>query len=90
MIFRLDDDTSIGLYFNFNDNVELKSNTNPIVADFFTFGFNDDGIQSNERIANQIIRFELTENGANTSTFEGTVEYTMINQLNILNISTYQ
>jgi len=89
LIFSLDDDTSIGLYFNFGNNVELSSNTNPIVADFFTFGFNDDGIQSNERIANQIVRFELSENGANTSTFEGTVEYIMINQLNVLNNTTY-
>jgi len=89
LLFNLDDDTAIGLYFSFNA-VEFDSNgSRPIVSDFFTFGFNDDGIQSNERIANQIIRFELVENGANTSTFEGSAEYTMINQLNVLNSQTY-
>ena len=27
-----------------------------VVADFFSFGFTDDGVQSSERFANQIIR----------------------------------
>ncbi|MBI5859621.1 MAG: hypothetical protein HZB73_02690 [Nitrosarchaeum sp.] len=61
----------------------------PIVVDLFTFGFVDDGQTANERIGNQIIRLELEETGDNTSTFAGTLEYTMINQLNILTPSTY-
>ncbi|MDH3502327.1 MAG: hypothetical protein OEL69_07470, partial [Nitrosopumilus sp.] len=62
----------------------------PVVADIFGFGFLNDGLEDNERIANQIIRLELEETGDNTSTFEGTLEYTMINQLNILDQSTYE
>jgi hypothetical protein len=61
----------------------------PIVIDFFSFGFTDDGLQANERIANQIIRMELEETGDNTSTFAGSLEYIMINQLNILDSATY-
>jgi hypothetical protein len=61
----------------------------PIVADFFTYGFFGDGLDDNERVANQLIRFELEETGDNTSTFAGSVEYTMLNQLNILLSSTY-
>ena len=56
----------------------------PIVTDFFSYGIIDDGVDSSERIANQIIRFELEETGDNTSVFAGTVEYTMVNQLNVL------
>jgi hypothetical protein len=63
--------------------------TLPIVADVFGFGFTNDGRENNERISNQIIRLELEETGGNTSTFNGTLEYTMINQLNILNPVTY-
>jgi hypothetical protein len=61
----------------------------PVVADIFGFGFVDDGVETPERVANQIIRLELEETGDNTSTFEGTLEYIMINQLNILDRSTY-
>ncbi|MEK9699471.1 MAG: hypothetical protein VW270_27075, partial [Candidatus Poseidoniales archaeon] len=39
--------------------------------------------------SNQIIRFELEETGDNTATFTGTVEYVMINQLNVITTSTY-
>jgi predicted nucleic acid-binding Zn ribbon protein len=60
-----------------------------IVADFFSFGFTDDGVEASERVANQIVRLELEETGDNTSTFEGTLEYVMVNQLNILDAATY-
>jgi hypothetical protein len=60
-----------------------------IVIDIFTFGFTDDGVEANERVSNQIVRLELEETGDNTSTFVGTLEYTMINQLNILTSATY-
>jgi hypothetical protein len=60
-----------------------------IVADFFSFGFTNDGLNNDERIANQLIRIEAEETGDNTSIFAGTLEYTMINQLNILNPDTY-
>ena len=61
----------------------------PIVADFFSFGFKNSGVKSTERVANQIIRFELEETGDNTSTFIGTIEFRMVNQLNILDSATY-
>ncbi len=61
----------------------------PIAVDFFSFGFTDDGLQASERISNQIIRIEVEESGDNTSTFEGTLEYVMINQLNIKTAATY-
>ena len=61
----------------------------PIVVDFFSFGFENDGEASDERIANQIIRLELEENGSDTGSLEGTLEYIMINQLNIDDLETY-
>ena len=60
-----------------------------IVADFFSFGFTDDGVQSGERFANQIIRIEAEESGDNTSTFQGSLEYIMVNQLNIQDVETF-
>ena len=62
----------------------------PIVVDFFSFGFENDGEASDERIANQIIRLELEENGSDTGSLEGTLEYIMINQLNIDDQDTYE
>jgi len=61
----------------------------PVVLDFFSFGFTDDGLQASERVANQIIRFQLEETGDNTSTFAGSLEFIMVNQLNILTAETY-
>jgi hypothetical protein len=69
--------------------IAAADDVDPIAVDFFTFGFKNDGLEKDERIANQIIRLELEESGDNTSTFEGTLEYIMINQLNILDASTY-
>ncbi|ABX13443.1 hypothetical protein [Nitrosopumilus maritimus] len=60
-----------------------------IVMDFFSFGFTDDGVQSSERFANQIIRIEAEETGDNTSTFEGSLEYVMVNQINIQDAGTF-
>ena len=62
----------------------------PVVSDVFGFGFVNDGRESGERVASQIIRMELEETGDNTSTFAGTLEYIMINQLNILDPDTYE
>ncbi|CAD6513730.1 conserved exported hypothetical protein [metagenome] len=80
----------VGLLFvNNGGNLVLPSTSDAIVADFFSYGFLNDGLKESERIANQIIRFELEETGDNTSTFAGTVEYIMLNQLNILDTTTY-
>ena len=40
-------------------------------------------------VASQIIRIEVEETGDNTSTFAGSLEYKMVNQINILDASTY-
>ena len=81
---------NIGLLFNYNSStIATDATNNPIVADFFSFGFLNDGLEADERIANQIVRLELEETGDNTSTFTGSLEYVMVNQLNILNIDTY-
>ena len=61
----------------------------PVVADFFSFGFTNDGIVTSDRIDNMIVRMELEETGDNTAEFEGSLEYVMINQLNIADIDTY-
>ena len=70
-------------------NVVKSGDIDPIVADFFSFGFSGDGVQASERTANQIIRIEAEESGDNTGIFEGSLEYIMVNQLNISVESTY-
>ncbi|MDH3677672.1 MAG: peptidase [Nitrosopumilus sp.] len=67
-----DDSSGVGEILN-------ESSKQPIVFDFFSFG-----IVNNKDINNSIFRFELEETGDNTSTFEGTLEYAVTNQLNIL------
>ncbi|MCA9827096.1 MAG: peptidase [Nitrosopumilus sp.] len=57
----------------------------PIVFDFFSFG-----LQNGESINNSIYRFELEETLDNSSTFDGTFEYAVTNQANILDPSFIQ
>ena len=78
------------LRLNFADLSIDNDEKYPIVLDFFSFGFENDGEASDERIANQIIRLLLEESGDNTASLEGTLEYIMINQLNIDDLETYQ
>ncbi|MCV0401191.1 MAG: peptidase [Nitrosopumilus sp.] len=59
--------------------VSSETNKQPIVFDFFSFGLKND-----DSINNSIYRFELEETQDNSSTFEGTFEYAVANQLNIL------
>lgn len=59
--------------------VSNESNKQPIVFDFFSFG-----LDGNDSINNSIYRFELEETQDNSSVFEGTFEYAVTNQLNIL------
>ncbi|ABX13097.1 hypothetical protein [Nitrosopumilus maritimus] len=83
-----DDNVNVGLamYFTGVDDIAAKE---VIVMDFFSFGFTDDGAQSGERFANQIIRIEAEETGDNTSIFEGSLEYVMVNQINIQDAGTF-
>ena len=92
--FDLDQDAQVELTFNFDvtgaASVIPANTVMPIVVDFFSFGFSNDGESASDRVANQIIRIEAEETGDNTGLFEGELEYTMINQLNILDAETYE
>ncbi len=88
-LFGIEPTDNIGLLIQFDTPVDPPTDRAPIVADFFSYGFYNDGLVGSERIANQIIRIEAEESGDNTSTFVGTLEYIMINQLNINDESTY-
>ena len=75
---------------NFDADTTIEADTPyPIVVDFFSFGYENEGQASDERIANQIIRLELEESDSDTGSLEGSLEYVMINQLNIDNPDTY-
>ena len=93
-VFDFGDGDDVELVFTFNtsaaDTDVFPGTVMPIVVDFFSFGFIDDGEPAADRVANQIIRLELEESGDNTGLFEGELEYTMINQLNILDEETYE
>jgi hypothetical protein len=61
-----------------------EDNLQPIIFDFFSFGivnFEDNDLTIEN---NSIFRFELEETSNNSSTFDGTLEYAVANQLNIL------
>ncbi|MCV0401909.1 MAG: hypothetical protein K5777_08045 [Nitrosopumilus sp.] len=89
-IIGMTDSNELGLLLQFDTAVNVDiTEKEAFVADFFSFGFTDDGLEDNQRIANQLIRIEAEETGDNTSTFEGSLEYVMLNQLNILDASTY-
>jgi len=66
------------------DSLSISSETTeqPIIFDFFSFGM----VNSND-VNNAIYRFELEESSDNSSTFDGTMEYSVANQLNILDPS---
>ena len=89
-ISDMDNDMQVGLLIQSSDSTLDTSDEAPIVTDFFSFGFLNDGELGGERVSNQIIRIEVEETGDNTNVFEGSLEYTMINQLNILDPSTYE
>ena len=58
-------------------NISNETDTQPIVIDLLSFGEKD-----GQRINNGIYRAELEETTANSSTFTGTIEYVVVNQLN--------
>ena len=58
--------------------IDDEQDTQPIVFDFFSFG-----LEGTDDINNAIYRLELEETSVNSSIFEGTMEYTVINQVNI-------
>jgi len=84
-----DESGTVFLVIDFNSSGALsvfnETNKQPIVFDFFSFG-----LQNDESINNSIYRFELEETQDNSSTFEGTFEYAVTNQLNILDSNFIQ
>jgi hypothetical protein len=63
--------------FNTMGSFSNPSDTQPIVFDLFSFGNNN-----NQLVNNAIYRAELQETSANSGIFSGTMEYSVINQLN--------
>ena len=59
--------------------ISNEAKKQPIVIDFFSFG-----LVNNQDVNNAIYRFELEETNDNSSVFDGTLEYAITNQLNIL------
>ena len=88
-VSSISDESAVDILLKFGES--LKSNmTYPVVVDFFSFGQMGDGIAPGDRINNAIYRLELEESGDNTGVFEGTMEYTMLNQLNVRDRDTYR
>src|SRR3990172_10377294 len=84
-----DDPLHITFNFTLATAQTLFIGTYPIAVDVFSFGTTGDGNLASERFNNAIYRFELEETGDNTGQFEGTVEYIMLNQINVNQTSTY-
>ena len=82
---------SFGLMAHFGGDIPLPLPNEPIIviADIMSFGFTGDGVNAGERVANQVVRLELEETADDTGIFEGTLEYSMVNQLTIAESSTY-
>ena len=59
------------------------------VVDFFRFGQTNDGVNPGDRLNDAIYRLELEETGDNTGAFEGSMEFVLLNQINVNNTNTY-
>ncbi len=89
-LFTMPTTNTIAFLFNFTRvNVNSTDVVRPIAADFFSFGYKGDGLIKSERVNNMLVRIEAEETGDNTGVFEGSLEYVMLNQLNILVNATY-
>jgi hypothetical protein len=88
-VFTMPTTNVVGFLFNFTRVSPDSSVSKAIAADLFSFGFVGDGLVKSQRVSNQIIRIEAEETGDNTAVFEGSLEYVMVNQLNILVNTTY-
>ncbi|ABK76804.1 hypothetical protein CENSYa_0159 [Cenarchaeum symbiosum A] len=93
----LDDDTApatgnLHVHFtidSFGDNAELQKGEYPMAVDLFRFGQTGDGDDFDDRFNDAIYRIELEESGDNTGAFEGSMEYIMLNQINVNDTTTY-
>ncbi|ABK76806.1 hypothetical protein CENSYa_0161 [Cenarchaeum symbiosum A] len=68
----------------------LEKGDYPIAVDLFRFGQTGDGDDASDRYNDAIYRIELEESGDNTGAFIGTMEYIMLNQINVNNSDTYE
>jgi hypothetical protein len=86
-----DANQNIGYLVQFSSTTTLTedSTNDAVTLDFMSFGFTNSGEDASDRVSNQIIRLELEETGDNTGEFVGTLEYVMINQLNVITTATY-
>ena len=86
--FDASDDDSASLFtgpntvYTPNGRENLDGVILPIVFDVLSFGLENNN--KNRDVNNAIYRFELEESGDNTGVFEGTLEYTVTNQLNVI------
>jgi hypothetical protein len=83
------DPLQITFNFTLPAGTTLKAGTYPSAVDVFSYGTSGDGNLPTERFNNAIYRFELEETGDNTGQFAGTIQYIMLNQLNVNQTSTY-
>ncbi|NNM36577.1 MAG: peptidase, partial [Nitrosopumilus sp.] len=84
-----DESGTVFLVIDFDSNgvgdaltISSETKKQPIVVDFISFG-----TVNSKDVNNSIYRFELEETSDNSSTFVGTMEYSVANQLNILDSS---
>jgi hypothetical protein len=87
------DTDRLGIMFNFTAKTDAGNDNQKnfaIAADFFSFGYLNDGLVKADRINNALYRIEAEETGDNTAQYDGTLTYTMLNQLNILDENTYK
>ena len=82
------DSAAISLVFDLGG-AHVDAGMYAVVADFMSFGYTDDGRQGSERVANQIVRIEAEETDDASGVFEGSLEYIMVNQLNIEDQATF-
>jgi hypothetical protein len=90
LIANITSTDKVGVVFTFTPVNNTGGLAMPVVADFFSFGYFNDGLVKSDRVNNMIVRIEAEETGDNTSVFEGSLEYVMLNQLNILDGDTYE
>jgi len=83
------DNMHIAFNFTLPAGTGLNSTIYPAAVDVFSYGTSGDGNLPTERFNNAIYRLELKETGDNTAQFKGTVEYIMLNQLNVNQTNTY-
>ena len=64
-LYNLTNSQAVGVAFVFGSAVNPIGTTFPVVADFFSFGYLNDGVVKSERVNNAIYRVEVEETGDN-------------------------